>query len=421
MHSQLTLTILIYALTLPRPNLGARWAVLVAGSSGWWNYRHQADVSHAQKILLKNGIPSDHIITMMYDDVAYNRQNPFPGKLFNDYTHTDVYEGITIDYRREEVTPKNFLGVLLGDEELVLKGKKVLRSGPEDNVFIFFTDHGSEHLIAFPHGELYADTLIETLNKMHSQNRYHNMVIYLEACYSGSMFEGLLDKSIQIHALTAANAHESSYATFCNDRKISACLADEFSYQWMNVSVQEDLERWTLNEEFRTVKKKVQHSHVTKYGDQSLDEKHLADFIGSSSAGTRGDLFMKPRHYVPALDAVFVPIHRKMIGAETTAAIRLAELEFSLRIQRMKLVQDTFKYIEEASKTLKGGQILKPHQRTKMALVKCFHTIHETFTQRCFHTSTTPEVIPYLSRFTSMCENGLNPEDIVEIIREICS
>jgi legumain len=33
----------------------ANWAVLVAGSNTWYNYRHQADVFHAYKMLLAKG------------------------------------------------------------------------------------------------------------------------------------------------------------------------------------------------------------------------------------------------------------------------------------------------------------------------------------------------------------------------------
>ena len=53
---------------------GQNWAVLVAGSNGWYNYRHQADVCHAYQILHKNGIPDSNIIVMMYDDLAKNKQ-----------------------------------------------------------------------------------------------------------------------------------------------------------------------------------------------------------------------------------------------------------------------------------------------------------------------------------------------------------
>lgn len=52
----------------------ANWAVLVAGSNGWYNYRHQSDVCHAYQILHKNGIPDSNIIVMMYDDIAKNPQ-----------------------------------------------------------------------------------------------------------------------------------------------------------------------------------------------------------------------------------------------------------------------------------------------------------------------------------------------------------
>jgi legumain len=48
------------------------FAVLVAGSNGWDNYRHQADVCHAYQILHKNGIPDSNIVVMMYDDLAKN-------------------------------------------------------------------------------------------------------------------------------------------------------------------------------------------------------------------------------------------------------------------------------------------------------------------------------------------------------------
>lgn len=51
---------------------GEAFVVLVAGSNGWYNYRHQADVAHAYHTLRNHGIPEENIITMMYDDVANN-------------------------------------------------------------------------------------------------------------------------------------------------------------------------------------------------------------------------------------------------------------------------------------------------------------------------------------------------------------
>ena len=50
--------------------------VLVAGSNGYYNYRHQADVCHSYQVVHKHGIPDERIIVMMYDDIAMNKENP---------------------------------------------------------------------------------------------------------------------------------------------------------------------------------------------------------------------------------------------------------------------------------------------------------------------------------------------------------
>jgi len=161
----------------------ANWAVLVAGSNTYGNYRHQSDVFHSYQQVKKNGIPEDNIIVMAYDDIAESISNPFKGKVFNKPTYAeagvDVYEGIKIDYTKAEVTPANFLAVLEGDSAAT-KGKKVLQSTSEDNVFIYFADHGAVGLIAFPTQRLYAKDLIETFAKMTKKKNYNKLVFYLE-------------------------------------------------------------------------------------------------------------------------------------------------------------------------------------------------------------------------------------------------
>ena len=125
------------------------WAVLVAGSNGFWNYRHQADVAHAYQIMKRGGIPADHIITMMYNDVPFDKENPFYSQLYNHPgdDSPDVYEGVVIDYEGDDVNPDNFMKVLLGDDST---GKKVLKSTENDNIFLFFSDHGGPRYALLP-------------------------------------------------------------------------------------------------------------------------------------------------------------------------------------------------------------------------------------------------------------------------------
>ena len=241
------------ALLLGVVNAVDHWAVLVAGSNGFWNYRHQADVCHAFQTLKKSGFPESNIIVMAYDDIANDPSNPIPGKLYNKPNGEDVYAGCKIDYKGDDVTPANFLAILEGNAAKVKGGNgRVLKSTSNSKVFINFSDHGAPGLIAFPNEYLYAKDLNTTLNLMHSQKNYQELVFYLEACESGSMFDGILASNINIYAVTAANPFESSWGTYCppddmvNGVEINSCLGDLFSVNWMEDTDKANIQKETL-------------------------------------------------------------------------------------------------------------------------------------------------------------------------------
>lgn len=221
---------------------------------------------------------------MVYDDIANNSQNPYPGQIFNKPDGEDVYGGTTITYRRNEVTSKNFLAVLSGDSK-VTKGKKVLETTSEDRIFVYFTDHGASGLVAFPNGEyLYADQLNNTIKSMYKDKKYGEMLIYIEACESGSIFEKILLSDFNVYATTAANATESSYGTYCTPqdkvrgKSIGSCLADEYSKNWLEDS---DMHFKTKTDEsvgdqYQKVKTKTLRSHVQEFGDKSIKKESLS-------------------------------------------------------------------------------------------------------------------------------------------------
>ena len=61
----------------------------------------------------------------------------------------------------------------------------------------------------------------------------------MEACESGSMFEGLLPNNISIYATTSANSQESSYGFYCPGDfpspppEYDVCLGDLYSISWL--------------------------------------------------------------------------------------------------------------------------------------------------------------------------------------------
>ena len=275
-----------------------QYAVLVAGSNTYSNYRHQSDIFHHYHILVDRGVKPKNIVVFAYDDIANNQRNPFPGQVFNHPDGSDVYAGVVIDYYGKDVTPENFIAVLTGDEKAVKKVDdrttgKVLTSTSADNVFIYFSDHGSDNLIAFPSKYLYADELNDALNTMHTKNMYKELVFYLESCHSGSMFENKLPTDINIYTTTAANPHESSYAEYCggeakvNGTSIGSCLGDEYSCRFMediDARPGEELKSWTMQQQYEYLVTAVKGSHVQQYGDTTIAQKSIYEFISQKSS-----------------------------------------------------------------------------------------------------------------------------------------
>lgn len=206
----------------------------------------------------------------MYDDIAHNSQNPFPGQIYNHPNGRDVYAGVKIDYRGKDVTPEKFLAVLTGDAETA--GGKVLTTDSETKLFINFSDHGAAGLIAFPSEYLYADQLQAAIDTMVEKKMFSELTFYLEACESGSMFPNLTADS-KVYAVTASNASQSSYAQYCapddvvNGVEIGSCLGDEFSVNWMEDTAAANIFSETLDDQFDIVKAKTVGSPVQKFGD----------------------------------------------------------------------------------------------------------------------------------------------------------
>ncbi|CAG7866330.1 vacuolar-processing enzyme alpha-isozyme [Brassica rapa] len=276
---------------------GTKWAVLVAGSRGYWNYRHQADVCHAYQLLRKGGVKEENIVVFMYDDIAKNKENPRPGIIINSPNGNDVYNGIPKDYTGDDVNVDNLFAVILGNKTALKGGSgKVVDSGPDDHIFIYYSDHGGPGVLGMPTSPaLYANDLNDVLKKKHASGTYKSLVFYLEACESGSIFEGLLPEGLNIYATTAANAEESSWGTYCPGEDTSVpsefetCLGDLYSVAWLEDSDKHNLQTESLHQQYELVKKRTAAtgstygSHVMEFGDIGLlGKEKLVLYLGTN-------------------------------------------------------------------------------------------------------------------------------------------
>eukprot|EP00798_Chlamydomonas_sp_ICE-L_P020088 gene20088-26806_t len=275
------------------------------------------------------GYKAEHIIVMMADDIAMSTMNPCPGMIFNRPNGPDVYDGVKIDYKGNDVNAANFLAVLAGNFS-AMKGVgtgRVIASGPEDRVFVFYSDHGSTGIIGMPFGPflyadelhatmrrkfemkgfkeavlyieacpfLYADELHATMRRKFETKGYKEAVLYIEACESGSMFQFLGYGSINAYVATASNPTESSWGTYCP----VLCSAVGCSA----------VLRKPLTEHFALVKKRTSDnftfnmvSYAEQYGKAAIEEELAGDYIGMGNSGKDAPPFKSPAsNYLPCV------------------------------------------------------------------------------------------------------------------------
>lgn len=191
--------------SLVYPPLGDRWALLVAASNGWRNYRFQADVFAMYQLLRRHGYDDDHIVLIVEDDVADSPDNPEPGVLRVSDTGPNVYAKAAVDYRLSDLTPDDLSAILHGQSSARLP--HVLRTSATDNVFIFWSSHGGSGVFDF--GGIQSVTH-RRLRQMLTDMPRRKLLFAVEACYSGGVGEVCRGLPGALF-ITAANPYEASH------------------------------------------------------------------------------------------------------------------------------------------------------------------------------------------------------------------
>ncbi|CAM0952711.1 unnamed protein product [Alopecurus aequalis] len=407
----------------PSDDVGTRWAVLVAGSNGYSNYRHQADVCHAYQILKNGGLKDENIIVFMYDDIAYNSENPWQGVIINRPQGRNVYPGVPRDYTGEDVTVNNLLAVLLGDKPAITGGSgKVVNSGPDDHIFVFYADHGSPFVLGMPSELLYANDLLYTLYAMHTAGKYKSLVFYVEACESGSIFENQLPADLNVYALTASNPWESSWATYYYP-PLNTFLGDLFSVAWMEDTETND--RWTesLALQAEVVKDRTASwSHVMQYGDLSLDVQTLDVYMGAPIPS--GNTSKKLSGAVSQRDAdLFYFWDKYAKSAEGSSEKSEAQKQLMEELVRRSRVDSSVKIIgsrlfgsEEGPKVLNA---VRPAGQPPVDDWDCLKSMVRSFEKQCG--TLTKYGMKHTRAFANMCNAGVGAEAMSKIASQACS
>eukprot|EP00258_Populus_trichocarpa_P003384 XP_002304429.3 vacuolar-processing enzyme [Populus trichocarpa] len=423
--------------------IGTRWAVLVAGSNGYGNYRHQADVCHAYQLLRKGGIKEENIVVFMYDDIAKHEFNPRPGVIINHPQGDDVYAGVPKDYTGVQVTTENLYAVLLGNKSAVKGGSgKVVDSMPNDRIFLYYSDHGGPGVLGMPTMPfLYAMDFIEVLKKKHASGSYKEMVMYIEACESGSIFEGIMPKDINIYVTTASNAEENSWGTYCPGMEPApppeyfTCLGDLYSVSWMEDSGKHNLRRETIEQQYHSVKERTSNyntftsgSHVMQYGNKSIKGEKLYLYQGFNPASVN-----------------FPPNNVHIGGRMDVVNQRDAELVFlwqmykrsedgsEKKTQILNQIKETMRHRTQLDSSMeligtllfgrkKGSAILKSVREPGSPLVDdwiCLKSMVRRFETHCG--SLTQYGMKHMRAFANICNGGVSQASMEEACIAACS
>lgn len=191
------------------------WALLVATSSGWGNYRHQADVLAIYRQLKSAGYTDDRIVLIVEDDIARNPSNPYPGIVRVTLTGENVYEDVEIDYHTTSLQAQDLAKILTGEKSEEFP--HVIEATENDNIFVFWSGHGTPGAMCWDE-DIYAmtgDVLSPIFEEMNRRKCYRKLLMMVEACFSGGVLEQCEGVPGMLF-ITAANGDETSKADVFN-------------------------------------------------------------------------------------------------------------------------------------------------------------------------------------------------------------
>lgn len=261
-----------YMVYTPKDKL---YALIVATSSGWNNYRHQANAYAMYQLLKKNGVDDDHILLIAEDDIARNPQNPKPGFIQSSLSDENLYDGIKVDYRLSEVPFEKLTNIVTAQ----FSDPSITSA---HHLLVYWAGHGE------PEGPRWGDKVIppsqvaDFFQALYKTRSYIKAFVAMETCYAGQVGKACYDKKVPyLLCMTAANENETSKAS----------MTDASGQVWISNSFTDNLlqqlasgnDKLTFYDLYNKVYSKTIGSHVSVYHDSwqygNLRFSYVKDFI----------------------------------------------------------------------------------------------------------------------------------------------
>jgi glycosylphosphatidylinositol transamidase (GPIT) subunit GPI8 len=252
----------------PPPREQHTWALLVAGSHGWENHRHQADVLAQYRLLRSRGVPDSRIVLVSASDLPYAAENPRRGTVRQRVGGENLARDVVIDYAPDQLDPGDLSRLLSGRRSDRLS--QVIRSRRRDNVYVYLSGHGTRRGLSV--GDRSSLLSPRRLRAALDGVRSRRTLIVVEAC-NAAVF-GPSVRAPGAALLAAAGSREKSLGVNY-DPKGATWLADEFSYRLERMA--RERPGLTLTAAYDQLRREVRGSHPGAFGQ--LRGARLGDFF----------------------------------------------------------------------------------------------------------------------------------------------
>ena len=315
-----------------------------------------------------------------------------------------------IDYTGKDANAENFMRVLTGDTH----NGRALESTEEDDVFVYYDDHGAPGLLCVPANngpEIYSDHLSETIEQMKKEKRFKRLFFVIEACYSGSV--GFNISTPGVYVITAAGPQQSSFSAQW-DSKLKTFRTNEFTQHFLKF-VQENPDA-KIVDSVNYASKKTTHSHVMGLGDYKVSLLPLSTFmlseepieVDNGDAGSESNYLVE--NGASNSNAFISFLERRLAAAETEEEKKTLSIALNNELQRREKANKIFNTIEH--KVIPNG--IPPNTPfVKDIDYTCYRAAVEGF--RLFCGEIDENELSKLQIFTQLCEKS----SITEILNDI--
>lgn len=257
--------------SLTYPELDKKWALIVAASSGWSNYRHQGDALQIYQLLKSCGYPDERIVLIIEDDIAYNAKNPDQGVITSHISGENLHQNVEVDYKMSSLDPSDISKILAGQKSEKLRD--VIEATKSDNVLVFWSGHGLPGQLVWNEDKSFTPEMMNyTMDKLSKEKRYRKMLWLIETCFAGSVareavgFDGVM-------MVTASAENETSKADVFSDY-LGVWTTNRFTttlYEQLNAD-----KNISLRELYIKLFRNTVGSHVTVYNNKQFDNLYTS-------------------------------------------------------------------------------------------------------------------------------------------------